>query len=81
MWIVREGRLVRISFPSSTMEIRCPMAGVGYRTIASSIFVSVCHVPFQQIINIVSCLVLQETDLFLDLAESHQVLILDAFGQ
>ena len=33
--MVSEGWCVSISLPSSTMEIRWPMAGVGYRTIAS----------------------------------------------
>ena len=34
MWMVSEGWSVSISLPSSTMEIKWPMAGVGYRTIA-----------------------------------------------
>ena len=33
--MVSEGWCVSISLPSSTMEIKWPMAGVGYRTIAS----------------------------------------------
>jgi hypothetical protein len=36
MCTVSEGWWVSISLASSTMEIRWPIAGVGYRTIASS---------------------------------------------
>jgi len=35
MWMVSKGWYVCISLPSSTMGIKWPMAGVGYRTIAS----------------------------------------------
>ena len=35
MWMVSEGWCVSISLPSSTMEIKWPTAGIGYRTIAS----------------------------------------------
>ena len=34
-WMESEGLDVRMSLPSSTMEMRWPMAGVGYRTMAS----------------------------------------------
>ena len=48
--MVSEGWCVSISLPSSTMEIKWPMAGVGYRTIASMadrlIEYCVCVCPF-----------------------------------
>jgi hypothetical protein len=36
MWIEREGFWVNKSFPSSTIDIKWPIGGDGYRTMASS---------------------------------------------
>ena len=43
MWTESEGLEARMSFPRSTMAIRWPMGGVGYRTIDSMFYVCVAE--------------------------------------